>query len=99
MVIYRPHRGGLSESMKDHKIFDDFAMMRSYIASEMNSVCGSEILSPEDVVISTEYFKDSRIGWNDCRHVCIKRLGNEVFKYPACIGFCATDFERKGIKL
>lgn len=35
---------------------------------------------------------DERTGWKDTRYVCVKRMGNEVYAVPQCIGMCATKF-------
>lgn len=53
----------------------------------------------EDIVIGEETCDDTRCGWHDMRDVCIKRFGDEncmeLYGCPQCIGFCATDYERK----
>ena len=45
-----------------------------------------------DIVINEESVEDKRNGWKDTRYVCVKRMGNEIYPIPQCIGFCATDY-------
>lgn len=47
-----------------------------------------------DIVIDDETFDDDRCGWHDTRYVCVKRMGNEIYDCPQCIGMCATDYEK-----
>ena len=96
MVIYRPHRGGLAESMAEAVQFDDFNSMKEYIVKKDGEVWGKPMLSVDDIVIDEEISSDERIGWKDVRYVCTKRYGSEDFikKYgcPQCIGYCATKY-------
>ena len=96
MIIYRPHRGLLIEAMREAKEFENFDMMKEYIAETANRD-GMNILSVDDIVISTDRkSNDPRCGWKDVMHVCTKRYGNEdcIKKYgsPQCIGMCATKY-------
>lgn len=95
MVIYRPHTGSLSESMRKAKEFNDFDEMFAWIADEWKRTCGVELFSSKDVVVSSGTIDDARVGWMDTRYVCIKRLGEERFKIPQCIGMCATLYYRE----
>lgn len=92
MVIYRPHTGSLSESMRKAKTFESFDDMKEWIAKEWAETCGTELFKAKDIVISEKSVDDNRVGWLDTRYVCIKRIGKEVFKIPQCIGMCATKF-------
>lgn len=51
MVIYRPHRGGLAESMAEAVQFDDFNSMKEYIVKKDGEVWGNPMLSVDDIVI------------------------------------------------
>lgn len=96
MVIYRPHRGGLAESMDEAVQFEDFNSMKEYIVKRNCEIWGKPMFSVDDIVIDEEISPDDRIGWEDVRYVCVKRYGNENFikKYgcPQCIGYCATKY-------
>lgn len=105
MIIYRPHLGGLAESMAEAKEFETEAEMKQciyeyhwgYFKSLGYSYAPFEI---DDIVINEEIaIDDDRTGWHDTMYVCVKRYGKEnyVKNYgtPQCIGMCARDYERK----
>lgn len=97
MVIYRPHRGGLAESMSEKVEFETIVEMKEYIVKKDFEVCGRPMLSVDDIVIDEKVTSDDRIGWEDVRYVCTKRYGTEdlIKKYgcPQCIGYCATKYK------
>lgn len=90
MIIARLHRGGLVESMKTAKTFNDINEMKEWFAESHDNA-----FSPSDIVIDDDIVYDDRIGWNT-RHVCTKKYGKENYieKYgcPQCIGMCDLDF-------
>jgi len=92
MIIYRPHRGKLIDSIAEAKEFNNEDEMKKYIVEEWDNY-----FSMEDIVIYDEIRKDDRIGWNDVRNVCTKRFGIQdnisEYGYPQCIGMCATDYK------
>lgn len=95
MIIYRPYRGSLEKSLAEAKEFETETEMKEYIVERFLG-----FVSPEDIVIEDESVADDeRCGWHDTKYVCIKRNGEENYieKYGCaqCIGFCATDYERK----
>lgn len=94
MIIYRPHRGNLTEAMKEAKEFYNEQEMKEYIVQEWNGC-----FSINDIVIVNENISDDRIGWEDTRYVCTKRFGNQdniaLYGYPQCIGMCATKYLNK----
>lgn len=105
MVIYRPHRGGLAESMAEAQEFETEEEMKQYIY-DFHKKYFLDLGYPnapfeiEDIVIDKENsHEDDRIGWHNTMYVCVKRYGNEDYikKYgtPQCIGMCATDYDRK----
>lgn len=104
MIIYRPHRGLLTDAMAEAKEFETEEEMKRYIY-EYHKAYFLDLGYPdapfeiEDIVIDKENpHEDNRIGWNDTMHICVKRYGNENYikQYgtPQCIGMCATDYER-----
>lgn len=83
MIKYRPHKGGLHESMKQAKEFDDIADMLNYIEKQWEGY-----IDKSDIVIGESHGRDDRIGWNSWRYVCSVRCGNEKYPVPQCIGMC-----------
>lgn len=86
MIKFRPHRGGLAESMREMKIFDSKEDMFNAIVTNWNG-----FISYEDLSVSEDYGKDSRIDWKETRYVCTKRMGNELYNIPQCIGMCSIE--------
>lgn len=101
MIIFRPHRGTLDESMAKAKEFDNVEEMKEYIVKLWHeSWHGSEeLFTVDDIVINEESaVNDDRIGWEDSMYVCVKRMGETDYmkKYgiPQCIGMCATKYKK-----
>ena len=94
MYIYRPHRGSLDEAMRECKEFETKEEMISYISAESACLTGKPLYDPQDIIIGSSVINDYRIGWADCRHVLVKRMGNERFLIPQCIGWCATEYRK-----
>lgn len=94
MIIYRPHRGSLSDAMAEARVFSDDDKMKRWIVDDSAKVFGKPLFTVDDIVIGTEIMADSRNGWKDTRYVCVKRYGSEVYPVPQCIGMCATEFSR-----
>lgn len=94
-VIYRPQRGMLEESVRDAMIFENAVKMKEYLVNHYKGIFGRKMFTADDIVLhgDEEGYKDERIGWEDVRHVCVKRMGNEVFEKPACIGMWATKWK------
>lgn len=103
MVIYRPHKGGLAESMEEAKVFDDVQAMKEYIVKSYRDVeielTGRDAapFDVDDIVLGDDVMEDTRIGWKDVRHVCTKRFFSEdyikLYGSPQCIGMCATEWD------
>ena len=72
MFIYRPHRGGLEEAMREKKVFNSKEEMFNNILAEWHG-----LISFEDLSLSEILGDDSRIGWKDCRYVLTQRCGGE----------------------
>lgn len=99
MIIFRPHKGGLKESLEHKKEFSSEQEMKEYIFNQWKlSHDNIAPFSVEDIVISDDSVDDARCGWHDTRYVCIKRYGSEnyieLYGAPQCIGMCATKYER-----
>lgn len=93
MIIYRPHRGSLIESIKEAKEFNNEQEMKEYIVKKWDNY-----FSVDDIVLYDEIINDDRIGWEDTKYVCTKRFGEQdnmaLYGYPQCIGMCATKYKR-----
>lgn len=48
-------------------------------------------ISYEDLSTSEDYEKDNRIDWKETRYVYTKRIGNELYVIPQCIGICSIE--------
>lgn len=101
MIIFRPHRSSLDETMKEAKEFDDVEKMKEYIVELWNRKWhGSQkLFTTDDIVINKESaVNDDRIEWEDSMYVCVKRMGSEDYikEYGVlqCIGICATKYKK-----
>lgn len=98
MIKYRPHRGSLSDAMKEARVFGNIDEMKLFVWDSWNrwmDWCGVKecgFFDLEDIVIGEVLGDDNRIGWKNVRHVCIKRFGDkdymEIYGSPQCIGWC-----------
>ena len=88
MIKYRPQRSTLEESIRETRVFNTLDEMYGHIVSELN--INGEWISKEDLCIS-DPFDDNRTDWHDNRYVCLKRIGNEIFETPRCIGICNIE--------
>lgn len=94
MIIYRPHRGGLAESMREKEVFDSESDMKAAIVHRWHGIFDCNMFDESDIVVNWNEpgVFDERTGWEDTRYVCVKRMGSEVYAVPQCIGMCATKF-------
>ena len=91
-IIYRPHRGSLSQSIREARIFNSEEEMKAWIVEEWAKPFGYKLFNIEDIVIDKEEINDNCIYWKETRYFWIKRCGSEFYSYPQCIGMCATKF-------
>lgn len=99
-IIFRPHRGGLAEAMAEAKEFKNIRAMKKFIVKDWNEgwidMGEEKLFDVSDVVVDkASAVNDERIKWQDSMHVCIKRLGKDIYKTPQCIGMCATVYPQK----
>lgn len=92
MIIFRPQRGKLADSMNEAIRFKDEDEMKRYIVELYRRPNGMKTFNVEDIVLDDKVFNDQRIGWEDSRYVCIKKFGRDIYDIPQCIGMCATKF-------
>lgn len=75
MVIFRRQQGGLADSMRTVRKFETMQELKNYLAKELKDcIYDLHPEDPEDVEIDEEVVDDTRIGWHDCKTVCIPRL-------------------------
>lgn len=93
-IIYRPHRGGFAEAMSEAKVFESVDEMKRSIHRSWTKMFEVAPFDIEDIVVRFDKpgVIDDRNGWEDTRYVCVKRMFNEVYSVPQCIGMCATIF-------
>lgn len=82
MIIYRPHRGSLSDALSEVKEFSTWQELKEYVALTWNSMGFGQVTS-SDVTIKDDPIEDKRIGWNDTRIVLLRGCS---------VGFCATQY-------
>ena len=89
-IKYRPVRSTLSEAMEEEKSFDTIDAMFDYIVKDWQEF-GNDLFSKEDLSIEEKPGKDKRINWKECREVYVKRMGQEMYTTPQCIGYCSFE--------
>lgn len=96
MIIYRPHRGGLRESMAEAREFESVKAMKKYIVQRHTDEELGPAFSIDDIVLDGERCHDVRVGWWKGYLVCTKRYYSEdymkLYGTAQCIGYCATDY-------
>lgn len=92
MILYRPNRYSLSDSMEEARAFATEEDMKAYISAYCASLWGYPPLSEEEITISGGPCENLRSGWMDERIVCVGRMGGRKYEPPAAIGYCATLF-------
>lgn len=81
--------------MSEAREFESMEDMKEHIVSGWKEMMdGRTPFTVDDIVIGEETMNDSRNGWSDTRNVCIKRYMDEHFSHPACIGWCATEYNK-----
>lgn len=93
LYIYRPHRGSLDEAMQQAQEFETLEALLEHIVKENTIFDGVPAFEKGDIVIGSETINDYRIGWQDTRHVCVKKYYNEKYIIPQCIGWIATKYK------
>lgn len=91
MIKYRPHKGLLDEAMKETKSFDTVNEMYEHILSDWNNQGFGELFAKDDLSIGEDFGADERIGWKETRYICTKRMRDEVYDTPQCIGMCSIE--------
>lgn len=97
MIIYRPEKELLADSMVEAVEFKSANDMIKHIVKVANSTSsGKENLSENDIIITSVAKRDPRAGWWDSMNVCTKRYGEEDYMEthgaPKLIGVCATTY-------
>ena len=90
MILYRPHRGGLAESMAECRRFENIDQMKKHVVEEW-SFDGYEMMAEDDIIIGEVLGDDNRVGWKNVRYVLTKRFGKDICAHPQCVGMCTLD--------
>lgn len=90
MVKYRPQRGSLSESVKNQREFNNLDEMCDHVLSIWNK-SDMRLIGKDDMEISKDFGPDERVGWKETRYICIKRMGDQKYDPPQCIGYCSIE--------
>jgi len=98
MVVFRNHLPGYYVGFTaDVKEFPDESAMKQHVYG----VChadhqGEELFCLDDIIVEGEPMQYEKLGWDDCRNVCLKRYGDENYieklGTAQVIGFCATSY-------
>lgn len=90
MILFRPQRGALADSMKEVKRFNSFDEMKRFLVREY-----AHNFSESDVVVSGKPVYDSRINWKATRYVCVKKFAGrdyiKMYGCPQAIGYCSEQ--------
>lgn len=93
MIIYRPHRGGLAESMAEAREFDSVEDMVNYIVEQHTDESIGPAFDADDVVFGAlEAINDQRIGWRNQQYVYTMRYYDNRYSSGMVIGMCSTDY-------
>lgn len=96
MIIFRPHRRTVYEAMSEAKEFNNEEEMKEYIVNSWHDGWSGQatLFTVDDIVIDkSSAVNDKRTGWEDSMYVCVKRMGNQKYEIPQCIGMCATKYK------
>lgn len=91
MIIYRPQRSTLVESMMEAKEFNNFDEIRQYIVDQENKD-GKTMVSFDNIHVRGVRRSDPRCGWWDCMEVCVSVYGDEKSESGFCLGIMATSY-------
>lgn len=91
MVKYRPHKGNLGEAIEKTIEFKSIEEMFSHIVKEWENWNGKTVFEICDLSLSEDLGKDKRTDWKETRHVCTKRIGEDIYTIPQCIGMCSIE--------
>ena len=91
MIIYRPHRGSLSDAMKECRTFNNEQEMKEAIVKDLRTwpYAGYRDATTEDIHIANDGIDDPRIGWKNSKYVLFIKDDTHC-----CVGMCSDDFLR-----
>lgn len=95
MVKFRPHKGSLSEAMGKEIEFESIEEMLAYIVDDWRNWNGKDVFEIGDLSLSEDKGKDTRIYWKETRYICTKRMGEEMYDIPQCIGMCSIEEDKQ----
>lgn len=106
MIIFRPHRGGLNDAMKEAKEFSSLKELLHYIVFIHNKTVPFFQINTNDLSIKLYSDKDDRIKWNDVFIICFESYDNindkigyhkyfngKEYNHPCgVLGFFSTEY-------
>ena len=106
MIIHRPHRGGLAESMAEAREFNSLGECLINLIEEFNQEYPFEV-TLDDVIIKPYGNGDKRVGWHDSFMICcvpyslvndkngyITYFGDKYEHPLELFGFFSTDYDK-----
>ena len=70
MIMHRPHRGGLSEAIKEAREFESLGECINTLIQEHNSLYSFQVVDSDIYLIPYDLNGDNRIGWKDVFMIC-----------------------------
>lgn len=88
MIVFMPHVFGesIDDDLDEIKEFETVEEMKEYLCNLPNRLIK---INANEIVIDDRFsYEDKRLGWQDTRHVCLKKDGE-----TRVIGYCATKYK------
>lgn len=91
MVTYMPHRGSLSDAIKETREFDSVEDMLRWICDDHNSRIDYFAITPEEICIIPDR-PDERVGWNN-GFMCLFERPSEIKNFEGCKKYFGIEDE------
>ena len=92
MIRYRPNIQNIKYSLRDEQVFDSVEDMLQYVFenwSRIVSYMGARNPFRMDEIIISELGQANTLtGWKDEHMILVKRMKDNIFPLPICIGYC-----------
>lgn len=96
-IIFRPHKGGLDESMSEAKEFANVDELLNWICEQHNCSVPWFKITPKELYIEKQNFGDARVGWNNMFFVFFERPSKikNIRGYKKYFGLDEKDFKKR----